>query len=137
MHAMLKFRVIVRFALVAALIVWAAYSFFVANEGVHYFTSEPQRLLHVAAIAFAGGLLVLAFSRLSPATRHAISLVARGSFAIIVTGYSGVLAYWLTSLHLLRADPGTTLPFVAILVSSVVLAALLWFELYQVWRRKE
>jgi hypothetical protein len=62
---MRRLPLILGLALIVALTIWEIYDFFVTNEGVRYFSSEPGRLVYVVLLALAGGLVAFAISRLS------------------------------------------------------------------------
>ena len=47
----------------------------IANDTIHYFTSQPQRLLLVAVIAIVGGFAVMLFDRLSPRLKRRAELL--------------------------------------------------------------
>ena len=66
---------------------------FYANDTINYFASEPRRLLYVAAIAVAGGLLALAFSRLSGQAQRSVRLFGWGAAASWLTAFCGYAFY--------------------------------------------
>ena len=47
---MRKIPLILGLTLLAVLTVWETYDFFVTNDGIGYFTSQPQRLLYIVGI---------------------------------------------------------------------------------------
>ena len=134
---MRKISLILGLALLAVLTVWEAYDFLVTNDGVGYFTSNPRRLLYVVAIGVGGGLLALAFSRVSPVTRRALRLAALGGFAACVTAFLAVFATRLASFAPMVTESGMWGWVVAALASLSVVAVLVWLEFYLVWRRHE
>src|SRR2546427_12029569 len=82
---------------------------FWANDTLHYFSSEPPRLLYVAGIAFAGGLAALVFSRLSRQAQRGVRLFGLGAAAVFQTIFCGYLLYQSVSLSpivLANSGPG-------------------------------
>lgn len=134
---MRKIPLILGLMLVAALTVHDAYQFFVTDDGVGYFTSQPRRLLYVVGIAVVGGLLALAFSRFSPMTRRALRLTALGGFAACITAFLAIFATRLASFASMVTDSGMWGWVIAALISLSVVAVLVWLEFYLVWRRHE
>jgi hypothetical protein len=66
---------------------------FIANDPIHYFAQQPGGLLWVAAIAIGGGLITLAFSRLSPRWQRWVKLLASVSAAVCLTALAGYFVY--------------------------------------------
>ena len=74
--------------LIAAFIVWAivdAVHEFRANETAKFYSSHPERLLCVLAIAVVGGVVAILFYRLSPSSQRRAKLFALGGVAIFLT----------------------------------------------------
>ena len=136
-HVMRKIPLILGLTLLAVLTVRDTYEFFVTDDGVGYFTSQPHRLFYVTIIGVVGGVLALAFSRLSPVARRAVRLLALGGFATCVTGLLAIFAARLASFSSMVTASGMWGWVVATLGSLSVVAVLLWFEFYLVWRRHE
>ena len=72
---MRRIPLILGLVLIAALIVHDVYEFFVTNEGIRYFSSEPSRLLYVILLGIAGGMVALGISRISPASQRKLKPV--------------------------------------------------------------
>ena len=64
--SMRRLSFILALVLIAALVVIELYDFFVTNEGVRYFASQPQRWLGIMLLGIGAGAVPLAISRLSP-----------------------------------------------------------------------
>jgi hypothetical protein len=107
---------------------------FFANETIQYFASEPHRLLYVAAIAVAGGIVALGFSRLSPHTQRRVWDFAWGAAASILTAFVGYFTFRLASLSSLVVESGGSTWVVLGLLLFVAIAAYLWFEFYRAWK---
>jgi len=109
---------------------------FVASNGVHYFFDQPHRLLLVAGIGIAGGLIVFSFSALSVRLQRRAKLVALasgGSFVMLAGSY---FSYQVASLP---SQLGLSLPWHMpwfLLLSTIAIAGLLWFEFYKVFRNR-
>src|SRR6266496_947745 len=71
---------------------------FYAKDTLHYFSSEPRRLLYVAGIALAGGLAALVFSRFSRQAQRGVRLFGWGAAASMQTLFSGYSLYQSVSL---------------------------------------
>ena len=109
---------------------------FIASDGVHYFSAQPHRLLLVALIGIAGGLVAFSFSALSPHLQRRAKLVALasgGSFVMLAGGY---FSYRVASLpgHIDSSLPWH-MPWL-LLLSIIAISGLLWFEFYQVFRSR-
>jgi len=114
-----------------------AYAFFVTNDGIRYFASQPSRLLMVAAISIIGGSLALAISRLTPFARRGLTLLTLGIVAALASCVLGLLAVSLLSFSSMITDAGTW-PLVLVAFLSVSGGVfLLWFEFFRVLRRDE
>lgn len=134
---MRRLLLVLGLALLAILTIWDIYDFFVTDEGVRYFTSHPRRLGFVAAIAICGGLLALIFSRFSFSYRRRLTLLAVGGVASASTAFLGYFTYSLASVASLITQDGTWYWVLATIASLTVIASLLWFEFYQVYKRPE
>ncbi len=107
---------------------------FYANDTLDYFASEPRRLLYVAGIAVAGGLLLLAFGRLSGPAQRSFRLFGWGTAASLLTAFCGYAIYRSVSLSpVIVANSGVGwLLLVPLLLGAM--AAYLWFEFFCAWR---
>ena len=123
-------------ALVAVLTGLEVYDFFVTNDGIGYFASHPRRLLYVAVIGIAGGLLALAFSRVSSVSRRVLRLVVLGGIGACVTAYLAVFSARLASLPPMETEFAIWGGVAATLGSLSIVAALVWLEFYLVWSRR-
>ena len=110
---------------------------FIANDTIHYFSEQPHQLLLVAAIGIAGGLVAFGFSVLSPRSQRGVKLVALGSGGSFVMVAGGYFIYQVANLpKLIDASLPRHMPWL-LLVATVAIAGLCWFEFYQVWRSRE
>jgi hypothetical protein len=109
---------------------------FYTNDTLNFFSSEPRRLLYVAAIAVAGGLVALTFSRLSGPSQRSAQLFGWGSAASLLTAFCGYSIYQSVSLStVIVANSGAGwLPLVPLLLSAM--AAYLWFEFCRAWQAR-
>ncbi len=104
---------------------------FIANDTVRYFGEQPHRFLFVAAIGIGGGLAAFLFYRLSPHWRRGVKLFTLGSAASFVTLGGICFGCQFARLSVIGSD---TLALVLLPVG--VIAALLWFEFYQIFRSR-
>ena len=111
--------------------------FVVTNDGIHYFTSHPSRLVQVAAISIVVGGLALAISRLSPFARRRLTILTLSTFAAISSCILGVFTVALFSYSSMITEFGMWPLVVAALVSVSGAVSLLWFEFFSVLRRDE
>ena len=122
--------------LITALIIHDVYEFFVTNEGIRYFSSEPRRLLYVMLLGVAGGIIAFGISRFSPASQRKLKLAALGGFGAFLIGalaFFGYLFYLLAA-----AAPKDTRMWgwiAAAFFSAAAAAGLVWLEFRQVWRQ--
>jgi len=109
---------------------------FIANDPIHYFAQQPARLLWVAAIAIGGGLITLAFSRLSPRWQRWVKLLASVSAAVCLTALAGYFVYvffWWSSWSGISNVP---VSIIAAPLWSGAGAAFLWFVFYRLTKRR-
>jgi hypothetical protein len=108
---------------------------FSANNTPNYFSSEPRRLLYVAGFAVAGGLLALAFSRLSRQMQRSVRLFGRGATASLLTAFGTDSLYQTISLlPVIGANSGGWLLLVVALLAAF--ATYLWFEFFHEWKTR-
>ena len=134
---MRKIPLILGLMLLVFLTIQDAYQFFVADDGVGYFTSQPSRLLYVAGIGVVGGIFALAFSRLSPVIRRTARLTTLGGFGACVTVFLAMFVARLVSFGSMITAAGRWGLVIGVLASLTVVAVLVWLEFYLVWRRHE
>ena len=134
---MRRIPLILGLMLLAGLTVHDTYQFFVTDDGVGYFTSQPHRLLYVAVIGVAGGVMALALSRLSPVARRRLRLLALGGFAACLTAFLAIFATRLASFASMVTESGMWGWVIAAFASLSVVAVLVWLEFYWVWSRHE
>ena len=125
---------VVAFAIFA--IADAIHDFF-ANDTAHYFAEQPHRLLLVAAIGIVGGLVAFGFSALSPRLQRGVKLVVLGSGASFVMVAGSYFSFQVANLPA-RLDPSMPrhIPWLLVL-GSIGIAGLLWFEFYQILRKHD
>ena len=95
---MRRVPLILGLVLIAALIIHDIYEFFVTNEGIRYFSSEPRRLPYVVLLGIAGGIVAFGISRFSPASQRKLKLTALGGFGVLLVGaltFFGYVSYLL------------------------------------------
>ena len=117
---------------------------FVSSDGIHYFSERPGRLLLVAVIGIIGGLVTFGFSTLSQRLRRRVGLVVLGLGAIFVMLGGSYLSFQVASFQTvvdpttLRLVPATPrhIPWLLVL-GTLGLAALLWFQFYQLLRSRK
>ena len=103
-------------------------------EAIHYFSSQPQQLLYVAAIAFAGGLSALALDRLSPRTKRHIRVLAWGAAASALSAIAGYFAFCFFSLSSFLPESGSTVWILFVSLIFAGIASYLWFEFHRAWK---
>ena len=134
---MRRMPLILGLVLITGLIIHDIYEFFVTNEGIRYFSSEPRRLLYVMLLGVVGGIVAFGISRLSPTSQRSLKLTALGGFGIFLVG---AIAFFGYLLCLLGAGPiawgaGMWGCIAAGFVSVAVTAWVVWLEFRQVWRQ--
>ena len=124
--------------LITGLITHDVYEFFVTNEGIRYFSSEPRRLLYVTLLGVAGGLVAFGISRLSRASQRSLKLAALGAFGALLVAaiaYFGFLFYLLAVAAPILKDARTWGWIAAAFCFVAVAAGVVWAEFHQVWRQ--
>jgi H+/Cl- antiporter ClcA len=110
---------------------------FTANHIVRYFREQPLFLLLVVAIGIAGGAVAFAFFRLSPRLQRRFKLLALGLAGSLVTLAGGYFSFWLAGLSpQLDSAIGGNHTFWIVLPCTIAVAGLLWFEFYQVFKKR-
>ena len=123
--------------LITALITHDLYEFFVTNEGIRYFASDPWRLIYVMLLGVAGGATTLGISKLSPGSQRTLKLTAVGTLGTVLILGLGLFGYHLARLLPMVREAGTwgltagALGF----LSFAVAAVLVWLEFCQIWRQ--
>lgn len=131
---MRRLPLILGFMLIAVGTVWEVYEFFVVNEGVRYFSSEPRRLVPVVLVGLAGGAVAFGISRLSLGSQRTLKLTVLGTFGTLLLGVLGLFAFHLTWAAPMVSEAGMWGWMSAAFASFAIVAVLVWFEFRQVWR---
>jgi hypothetical protein len=113
---------------------------FRAKKAADYYSSHPEHLLYVLAIAVAGGAAAFVFCRLSPRVQRGAKLLALGSAAVFSSLYLGWAVLWvIPSISLLlRLDPDCRGPIgllVFLLVMTAASVAMFWYLFYRMLKR--
>lgn len=132
---MRRLPLILGLTMIVTMTVWELYAFFVTNEGVTYFSSEPRRLMLLVLLGLAGGGVAFGISRLSPGSQRALKLTALGTFGTVLLFALGFFGYSLARLAPMVSAGGAWGWMAAAFIAFAVLAILVWFEFRQVWRR--
>jgi len=133
---MRKFSAIIAVTLFVIFAVADLVNDFIANDPIHYFSEQPLRFVLVAGIAIGGGLITLAFYRLSPRLQRGVKLFTLGSAASCLTAFAGC---WLIFFVRWSLQLGMAASPVFIIVAPLffgVVALLLWFEFYRVLKKQ-
>lgn len=123
--------------LITGLIIHDLYEFFVTNEGIRYFSSDPRRLIYVLLLGVAGGVIAVGISRLSPSYLRALKLAALGTLGTVLVSGLCLFAYYLALLLPMVPEAGVWGLAAAALgfTSFAVVAVLVWLEFRQIWRQ--
>jgi hypothetical protein len=134
---MRRIPLILGLVLITGLTIHDLYEFFVTNEGIRYFSSDPQRLIYVLLLGVAGAAIAIGISRLSPGSQRTLKLAALGTLGTILVGGSGLFAYYLARFLPMVWEAGKWGLAAAGLgfLSFSVAAVLVWLEFRQIWRR--
>ena len=132
---MRRLPLILGLTLIAAMTVWEVYDFFVTNEGIRYFSSEPRRLVPVMLLGLAGGAVAFGISRLSPGSQRTLKLTALGTFGTALLCALGFFAYSLARFAPMVSEAGAWGWIAVAFLLFAVMAVLIWLEFRQVWRR--
>jgi hypothetical protein len=114
---------------------------FLAGDPVEYFRREPSRLLYVAAIAIAGGLLTLSFQKLPPRAKRLARNWGLGAAATVTTAGVGFFTYILFSLaSMISKFGGSIWSAVAMCLPTILLwtaiTAYCWFTCWRLWKKE-
>jgi len=109
----------------------------IANDSIGYFSEQPHRLLLVAVVGIAGGLVAFGFSVLSARLQRRVKLAVLGLGAGFVMVAGSYLSFQVSSLPKL-IDPALPrrIPWI-LLLGTIGIAGLLCFEFYQVLRSRD
>jgi hypothetical protein len=133
---MRRIPLILGFLVIAGMIVRDVYEFFVKNEGIRYFSSEPSHLLYVMLLGLAGAAVTLGISRLTPTSQRSLKLIALGGFGsllVAAVAFFGHLLYLLASSPLIEARLWGWI--IAAFCSAAVATAFVWIGFRQTWRQ--
>lgn len=133
---MRRILLILALVLISGMIIHAIYEFFVANEGIRYFSVEPRRLLYVAVLGLGGRIAAFGISWLSPSSQRRLKLIALGGFGgFLMAG----IVFFGYLLYLLAAAPqgeAKLWGWIAAAFCAVgVAAVMVWMEFLKVWRQ--
>ena len=131
---MRRIPLILGLALIFVLSVREVYDFFVTNEGVRYFSSEPRRLWYVVVLGLAGGVVAFWISRLAPDSQRILKLTTLGVSGALLLGVLGLFAFHLTRAAPMLGEAGLGW-IAAAFASLLILAVFVWIEFRQAWRR--
>ena len=134
---MKKWSTISATALVAIWLVVDTVREFFANDTVQYFSSEPHRLLYVAVIAIAGGVVAVVFNRLPRPAQCQLKLFAWGAAATTLTAFISYMVFSLVPLSTLIIESADSAWVVLVPLLLSVTAAFLWFEFYRAWNTRK
>ena len=135
---MRRLPLIIGLALITGLTVRDLYEFFVTDDGIHYFSSEPRRLLYVMVLGATGGLVALWISRMSSGSQRKLKLAALGGFGTLLVGALVSFAYLLCSLGASGFMAALKWAWIAALIAVVpmmVVTVLVWLEFLEVWKQ--
>lgn len=135
---MRRIPLILGLVLITGLIIHDVYEFFVTNEGLHYFSSKPTRLLYVMLLGVAGGLVAFGISRLSPTSQRNLKLVALGGFGgllVVAVAFIGYLFYHLAVAGQQDALSWVWICWVVAFIPMALATGVVWLEFRRVWRQ--
>jgi hypothetical protein len=104
------------------------------GEAVTFYGAHPTRLLQVLGITVVGGLLALAFYRMSTVGRRRAKLLAVGGMAMLLTVFLGNYLLQLLPLSSTQGSPAALLFLALPLGIFGALAAGCWYEFFHVLR---
>jgi len=109
---------------------------FRTNDPIHYFSQQPSRLLLVAVIAIAGGLVMFAFYRLSPSWQRRMKLLTLGLAASFLAAFTGYTLYVLARCLSFFGIANSPLYFILQPVCFGIIDTLLWYGFYRVSKKR-
>jgi H+/Cl- antiporter ClcA len=133
---MKKVGIIILFVAFAIFAVVDTIHDFRTNDPIQYFSQQPLRLLLVAAIAIAGGLLAYVFFRLSPFWQRRMKLLALGLAASFLVAFTGYMFYVLARCLSFFGIANSPLYFIIMPVCFGIIDTLLWYEFYRVYKKR-
>ena len=136
---MRRFFPILVIVLITGLIIHYIYEFFVTNEGIHYFSSQPRRLLYVMLLGISGGLVAFGISRLSPDAQRSLKLLLLGGVGVLLAvavAFFGHLFYQIAVSGLPVAPlKWFWIAWAMAFVPIAAATAMVWLEFRRVWRK--
>ncbi len=123
--------------LIVAMTGWELYDFYVTNEGIRYFSSEPIRLAYVVLLGVTGGIVTFGISRLSSTSQLNLKLFALGGFGLFLIGgavFMGYLFYSLRTAPIVYDGAGWGW-VLAGFISAALAAGVVSWEFTRVWRQ--
>lgn len=137
-NAMRRLPLVLGLLLIVAMTALEVYDFFVTNEGVRYFSSQPRRSVYVMLFGVAGAIVAFGISRVSPDSQRKLKLAVLAGFGALLTFLTAALAF--SACLLAWAGPTVTESgiwgwMVADFLLLPVAVTLVWWEFRQVWRQ--
>jgi hypothetical protein len=131
---MRRVPLILGLALILGLTLYNVYEFLVTNDGVRYFSSDPTRLAYAVLLGVLGGGSALGISRLSPAFRRRLKLLALAGLGGLLVGGGAFLGYLFCVLTPEQPSASPSRYWIAAgFTSMIVVSLFVWLEFRHVW----
>jgi len=128
--------------LVALFVVWSSINLIQeinADDTLQYFRERPARLLLVAGIGIAGGLVAYLVCRLSSRRQRQLKLWLSGLAGGFVTLAGGGFTLWMAGMTMPpETDPGISKGRMVftLLFCTMATAGVLWFEFWRGFKQR-
>ena len=121
--------------LIAALTALDLYLVLAPEAEIYCFAWQPARLVYVALLGGAGGIVALVISRLPAAARRILKLATLAGMGALLTCELGFCACFLPHVASAGREGRFLGPPAAAVLSLLVVTAMVWLEFGRVWRK--
>ena len=111
---------------------------FITSDPIAYFSRDPVRLLYVAGIAVAGGLVTLGYYKLPPRIQRRARMLGLGMAGSATASAACYFVYVIFSLASIISSLGgsawSALVMLPMLLLFSAITAYCWFKCWRVWQ---
>ncbi len=132
---MRRAALILALVLITSAIIHDICEFVAVNDGIRYFSSEPQRLLYVVLLSLLGGGVAYGIGRLSSNSQRTLKLAALGTFGTVLLVVLSLFAYLLARFAPMVSEAGMWGWVTAAFLSCSFIVVVVWVEFRKAWRR--
>jgi len=115
--------------MVVAMFAWDIYDFLITNDGIRYYSSNPQRLVFPIFLGVVIGTIAFAISRLSTDTQRRVKVGSLATLGVLLSAALIYFAFQIVQLAAVTREWGWILVAFGGLLAIV---CLVWWEFRRV-----